>query len=370
MRLLAVSHPSVVDVNQRLYRSLEAMGHDVTLVVPARWRHEYSPALIRPTRLAGFAGEIIELKVANPGSVPFHVHLARASAVIARARPDVVYLEAESYSLVSFQWSLASSRRDVPMAFYAAQNIARHYPLPSRLLEAAVWRRSRAAAAISGEAVDALRQRGYRGDARVVPLSVEMEAFRPISRSTTLARELGLRRQVIGFMGRLTEEKGVRVLLQAYRSLPAAGDVSLLLIGSGPLAAECRATPGAVVVEGVAHLDVPRYIALFDVLAIPSLTTPHWKDQFGRVAIEAMAGEVPVVGSASGYIPELLQRTGGGTVVPEGDAAALAAELGRLLADSRERESLGRRGREGVARVYSNEVAARAMSDLLAEVAA
>src|SRR5256885_14855764 len=53
-RLLVVSHPAVVSVNQEVYRELKRRGWDVTIVVPSRWRHEYSAADITPQALDGF----------------------------------------------------------------------------------------------------------------------------------------------------------------------------------------------------------------------------------------------------------------------------------------------------------------------------
>ena len=67
--------------------------------------------------------------------------------------------------------------------------------------------------------------------------------------------------------------------------------------------------------------EVPAVLRALDVLVLPSLTTPSWKEQFGRVLQEAMACAIPVVGSDSGEIPHVIGDAG--LVTPEGDAAAL-----------------------------------------------
>src|SRR5207245_3300012 len=79
--------------------------------------------------------------------------------------------------------------------------------------------------------------------------------------------------------------------------------------------------------EGVPHHEVPRYLERMTALVLPSLTTPTWKEQFGHVLIEAMACGVPVIGSDSGAIPEVIGDAG--LVVPEGDVAGLAEALRR-----------------------------------------
>ena len=75
--------------------------------------------------------------------------------------------------------------------------------------------------------------------------------------------------------------------------------------------------------------ELPRYLNCMDVLAVPSLTTIWWKEQYGRVIAEAMACGVPVVGSDSGAIPEVVDSAG--LIVPEGDVGALRDGLCRVI---------------------------------------
>src|SRR5260221_14335510 len=79
-----------------------------------------------------------------------------------------------------------------------------------------------------------------------------------------------------------------------------------------------------------------------DALVLRSLTTPVWKEQFGRVLTEAMACGVPVVGSSSGAIPEVIGEAG--LIFPEGDAAALAGCLAKLQQPPALRLALAQRG--------------------------
>jgi glycosyltransferase involved in cell wall biosynthesis len=163
---------------------------------------------------------------------------------------------------------------------------------------------------------------------------------------------------VIAYLGRLVEEKGIRVLLEAYASLGICETTSLLCLGAGPLAKACRSTPGVVVVEGLAHSDVPDYIRLADLVVLPSLTRSNWKEQLGRAAIEAMACGLPVIVSNSGELPNLVEAGRTGLIVPEGDSSALASAIGRLLDDERIRAELGAAARLYAESVYSLPVVA------------
>lgn len=86
-------------------------------------------------------------------------------------------------------------------------------------------------------------------------------------------------------------------------------------------------------------------------LVMPTQTTSRIREQFGRVLVEAMASGVPVIGSTSGAIPEVIAAAG--LVVPEGDSRELAAAIERLLSNPDLRAQLARAGRERVERHYS-----------------
>jgi glycosyltransferase involved in cell wall biosynthesis len=90
-----------------------------------------------------------------------------------------------------------------------------------------------------------------------------------------------------------------------------------------------------------------------DVLVLPSLTTVDWREQFGHVLIEAMASGVPVVGSDSGAIPEVIGEAG--RVVPEGNPEALRSTLAQLQAHPAMCADLARRGRERVLACFTHE---------------
>ena len=330
-------------MNQRVYRELQRRGHEVTLVVPQTWPHDYSGGAITPTPLPGFNGLLRPLRVTFAGSVPLHMYLARPSRVVAEANPEVAYIEEESYSVAAWQWARALHRAGVSYVFYAAQNVAKHYPAPVRRMEQFVWRHATAAVAVSSGATETLRNRGFTGDVAPIPLSVDVDEFKPgLPRPARLAGA-NPRKQMVAFAGRLVEDKGVRVLLDAFRLLPQRAKTSLVLIGAGPLAS-AAGEDGVIVIEGVTHAEVPGYLAAADVLVAPSLTAPGWREQFGRVIIEAMACGVPVVGTDSGSIPELLAE-GGGVMVPERNVEALASAISLLLEDGRTRAEMGARAR-------------------------
>ena len=84
---------------------------------------------------------------------------------------------------------------------------------------------------------------------------------------------------------------------------------------------------------------------------IPTRTTKKIREQFGRVIVEAMACQIPVIGSTCGAIPEVIADAG--LIFEENDANALAKQLRKLIADENLQKSLAIAGRKRVEENYT-----------------
>ena len=132
------------------------------------------------------------------------------------------------------------------------------------------------------------------------------------------------------FVGRLSEEKGIRTLLAAW---PLVRDgQSLTIIGNGPLNREveafARRHPEVTWRGRVPHEDVVVEMGRARALVFPS----EWYETFGRVAMEAFARGTPVIGADIGAVAEIVGASGGGVLFPAGDVAALSDTINQLAA--------------------------------------
>jgi glycosyltransferase involved in cell wall biosynthesis len=154
------------------------------------------------------------------------------------------------------------------------------------------------------------------------------------------------------FAGRLEREKGIEVLLEAWRRLGAQPDTArLVLAGDGPARAAAAAVPGT---ECVGQLTAPALRDLYagaDLLVVPSIPTATFREPWGLVVNEACCRGLAVVASdAVGAAAGGLVEDGvSGLVVPAGNAAALAAALRRLRDDAALRARLAEAARLAVA---------------------
>jgi glycosyltransferase involved in cell wall biosynthesis len=159
----------------------------------------------------------------------------------------------------------------------------------------------------------------------------------------------GVRELCLAVIGRLSPEKGHRILFQAARGLPA----TLLVAGDGPLRAELEQAARGVDVRFLGYLEDARDVfASADVIALPSLT-----EGLPLTALEALSLGRCLVASAVGGLPELLSG-GAGVLVPPGDAAALARALEQVRSPEQRAPYLER----GLRRARDYDVAAMASS--------
>ncbi len=358
MRIAAISHACVIDVNQRLFRQLSRHeGVELLLIAPRRWKASIGMVVdFREVEDAGF--ESAPLPVIGSGRISSHLYRGLGTT-LRRFEPEIVYLDEEPYSLPAWQTLRICRRAGYRLCFMSAQNRVKHYPWPFRRIERGVFDYAELAVPPAPAIADVLRRKGFEGEIEVIPHFVDLELFRPLDRSD-LRRELGLRGSVLGYMGRLTEEKGLMDLRHAAETLWDRGrDVSVMLVGGGPMADVFHrwrsfAPEGRVVLTGpVPHSAAPEYMNVFEILVLPSWTTHGWEEQFGRVLIEAPACGIPTVGSSSGNIPQIIEQLGSGLVFQERDPEALADAVEELLEDPQRAREMAHSGRERARKLFS-----------------
>lgn len=363
-----VSKALVVGAYHKKLKELANLGVELHLVVPEAWGNQ---------KLEVFEGNgyaIHSLRIVFNGKNHFHFYLG-LSQIIKKVKPDIIHIDEEHYSLVTFQAMKLAKEFRARALFFTWQNIYKSYPFPFSFIEQYNFKNANVAIAGNEDAKAVLRRKGFQKEIAVIPqFGVDPDMFQKLD-SSELRNKLGIKKDrfVIGFMGRLVEEKGILGLIEAVSNLK--GNYSLLLVGSGPLKKEIldKAKKLGIerrikIVEHIPSLEVPQYMNCFDCLVLPSLTKSNWKEQFGRVLIEAMACEVPVIGSNSGEIPNVIGDAG--LIFQEGDVNDLTKKLELLLNSAELRNTLSKRGRERVLSNYTQKKVAEATfkvySDLMA----
>jgi glycosyltransferase involved in cell wall biosynthesis len=360
MKVLLISHTCQSRTEgQPKAVELARLGIELRVVVPRRWKH-YGRWRFpdRPVSGAGFGLSVMQTRLAWCGPAQSYLHFYPGLGRVMREfQPDIIDLWEEPWSAVSLQACLLRERLCPRAAIISEteQNIDKTLPPPFEPMRSFVLRRADWVVGRNEESLDIVRRKGFTGRARVVPNAVDADLFCPLSpaKRGEVRGELGWRDDefVAGYIGRLVEEKGLADFVEAVAL--CGPKVRAVLVGEGPFEAELRARIGQLGLEErvsiLAARPLPRLAPLMgalDVLVLPSRTTARWKEQFGRVLIEAGACSVAVLGSDSGAIPDVVGQ--GGRVFPEGDAPALARHLDDLCAHPDEARALGQAGLRAV----------------------
>jgi glycosyltransferase involved in cell wall biosynthesis len=372
MKVLLLSKACVVGAYQKKLEEIARHdGVELTVVVPPEWRDERGVLRLERAHTTGYDLHVQPIVLNGQ----FHLHFYPGlGQVIRRVQPDVVHIEEEPYNLATFQAVLDAQRVGARTVVFTWQNLQRRYPPPFMWMESYVLAHTDTLLAGNTEGVEVWRAKGYQGAMEVLPqFGVDPDIYTPIARPARQSKPSVLLRRnarrpsqnemVIGYIGRLVPEKGIDVLLQAAAQLQ--GPWELRILGSGPerdrlekMAQWLGILPRVSFDLPIPSTRMPYYYSGLDVLVLPSRTRTNWKEQFGRVLIEAMACQVVAVGARCGAIPEVIGEAG--LTFTEGDPADLRAQLQRLLDAPSLRLELAKKGRQRVLDCYTqSQVAAR-----------
>jgi glycosyltransferase involved in cell wall biosynthesis len=269
-------------------------------------------------------------------------------AAVERARPDVVHVATPGP--IGFCGLVAARVLDIPLVGSYHTELGpytlhlTHDLLVAQALDMWVewfYRQCRLVLAPTGAVADALRARGH-AHVGVWGRGVDTDAFSPRYRSVELRdRLLADGRLLLLSVGRLSHEKRIDILLDAFRELRVrAPDARLVVVGDGPARAalEIAASDGVTFLGELRGARLAKVYASADVFCFPGRT-----DTFGQVLLEAAASGLPTVAAAAGGAIELVRHGSTGVLVAPDDPAALARALEQLIDDEPLRAALGRR---------------------------
>lgn len=357
-KLIAVSHACVLSINRTIYRKLEELGWDVELVIPKVWRYHGKSqppesAIENDPKL-----NLLEVQGDSPRTYQF----IGLEELLADRNPDVVLLDIDPISYQALHTGRWCKRNGVKLACLSCENLP--FDLVSTVKRGGVtkapsWFAKRWISIQSRRLIDlvfTINSDGKRiferegfNQVSLMPLGFSEEIFYTDLEARHAIREkLGLNVLTFAYFGRLTPEKGVHCLVEALGKMLDL-NWQLMLDHFDPSTdtyvdqlskklSENGVDKRTVFIHAD-HKEIAKYMNAADVVVVPSLETPRWKEQYGRVAPEAMACGKVVVVAKTGALPELVGDCG--LYVESGDVSGLERLLRGLYGQEDRLKEIG-----------------------------
>ncbi len=378
MKVLLLDKNLVDPINHEKWDLLASRkGMTIKAVAPTEW--------VENSRVLGFSSSpntkfpIVPLRVRWPGYENRAFYVGGLGGEMRSFRPDVILCFEEPFSLFALQATILRRfyAHQSKLIFYSWDNIAKGRNYAYRpaclytLIERFVMRQS-SLLLTANEEGKVYYEHAYSTVVKKLYFGVKLDGEDAHDDSIMAVLErFPSGSFLLGYVGRLLEMKGVETLIQAVALLN--WKVRLVIVGSGPdeprlrvLVADHGLSSRVTFISAVSSSHARLVMRHLDVLVLPSRTTKKWKEQYGRVLIESMALGVPVIGSDSGAIPEVVGDCG--LIFHEGDAESLAGAIKMLMSDETLRNELSRKGIVR-SREFSAETFADRLHDILLELA-
>lgn len=282
---------------------------------------------------------------------------------VLKFHPDIVFADVEPGSIIALQTFFWAKIAGAKFCFRTYENLFFKRPFPLSVIESFILKN--ADSAIVGDEMikDVLRKKGFSKNIFIAELGLSFDVFKKTNQPE-LKKELGIKNFTISYFGRLNTEKSVETIIEASAYLNFDHQILIDTYLNEPdyleklinLAKEKNVFDRIIFVDPK-YSQMPAYYNVSDVVVIPSKSTTKWKEQFGRTIIEAMACEVPVVGSDSGSIPFVMGDCG--LIFKEQDPKDLAKKISQLYYEKGLRGKLILKGLQRVKENYTWEKIAK-----------
>ena len=350
MKLLLIARHHSPAMHRKAELLQAEHGWTVHYAIPARWHdalasdNSTATPAVSHKRYA-FIGSVDDPHRATWRTADFGMRALQPDIIVAEEEPDSV----AALHAVNARRAFASRAK---LVLYTWQNVDRPLGSIAKAVRRHNLSQSDGILCANTAARQLLQTWGYTGRTEIVPsIGVDSNRFYPCDAQSTKHGDPFR----VGYAGRLLKEKGIDVLLEAL-ALTHPTRVVGRIIGNGPVSAQLQARSVSLGLEqsvmfipSIQPEEMRSALCELDALVLPSLSMPHWQEQFGRILAEAMACGIPVVGSNSGAIPEVIADAG--IIVPENDPAALAGAIEQLAQSAELRGNLRMRG---LARVFEH----------------
>lgn len=328
MNITIIYHSGIRDDIKEFYRGLSRFGFQVTAIVPRKVN--LSPSYVPnqgivSSRDKDLLYNLIPIDLLNINNYNMGFHPWQLAQALKQSLPDIIHVFNEYHSWPVTQVIFTKNflfKKEIPIFVYVFQNI--DYLNFKNIFQKSFFKNCgrkitaqynikyiTGATGANSEALGILNSHNRNILVKKIFWGIDLNKFFPQDKLICRTKlNLPKDAKIIGYFGRMEKEKGLEDLLKATAAL---GNTFLLLLGDGGyskvmnrLIKKLSISDWIIWREFITTGELNSYYNALDCFVLASHTTPTWKEQYGRVLVEAMACGIPIVGSNSGAIPEIL----------------------------------------------------------------
>ena len=356
--ILVICYASFTAINRAVYYELAKHNWVLELVVPSKILFSQGKKLADPPNNKNIKLNYLALSGHNPRLFTFH----RLTEILNRRKPQYVYLDNDPISRLAIQTGKWCKQNNAKLICQSNENF------PIRLLENVKTRGFRCffpalfkillcklskpnvnhVFTINEEGLEIFKALGFPSVSKI-PLGFDSEVFYPDNKMRIKIREkINYRGTIIAYFGRMEKEKGIHILLEVLSEMLHLNWKFMIDRFSHYFSSYHTTVfkminqlglSERVVTIDADHEEISSYMNAADIVVIPSYSSAYWKEQYGRVATEAMACGKAVVASNCGELPNLIGN--GGFIFEEKNKKELKDCLIQLLQNPKKIRAMG-----------------------------
>ncbi len=322
MNILVIGH-SVAHYRQRkMWEWIAEQGHKVNTVVMPQYRDEK----YQPMKKGSFTQNITSVHAPQVGNN--YWLFPDLHGIVHTIDPDFIFCIQEPWTFCAYHVLMIAKMFQKPFGFFTWENIIKTWPMPWRYMEGQVIKDAVLAVGGNKDACQILLQKNATHVVQEIQTGLDVDLFFPEPKLITKDK---VEPKKLLFVGRLTEAKGIDVILRAFDKLPE-GEYVLRFVGgrgeSEPLIRQHPKFGKDITLEPwMEHERLSSVYNWADVSLMPSIDTPMWIEQCGYALGESVLCHVPAITSTSKSIMDLWKDIPDIHFVQQGDIDALVTMI-------------------------------------------
>ena len=335
MKILVIGNDLIYEENRRVWSSLcDINVSDVDLLIPKEWKNDfikYTKFIKNDLIDENFTKIYVRPTSGKENPSKYYFNLIYLWTYLNLTKYDHIIVANEALSLVMFElrWVKKLTRNlSTKLHIISKENVEISRGFFKRLIERWIMKGVDKVFCSSKDVKNVFEKKNISKDCKFLPYSFSPELFdvNPIKFKKDPI--------YVGFIGKLSEEKGIKLLIEAVNNLNKNGyNLRTVISGDGELKEYVRDQLDVDYLGKISGDSVISFYKKLDIVVLPAISIPTWQEQTSRIIVEATASGKLVIGSTSGCIPEIMKLMSNNYLFQEGSLHELENVLEKAICD-------------------------------------